>query len=175
MSYSIEEAKLSDASAIAQVHICSWKVSYAGIVSAEWLDRQTIEERTHNWRRNLSGQKDGAQTVYVCRDSRRLVAFATVGPSRSETFSDFAELWAIYVHPDYFSKGTGRLLLNCCIDHARSEGFSKMFVNVLRDNQRGRKFYEKTGAVLIPNSAGRVTLGEQEYDDVKYAWEKLER
>lgn len=173
MSINIRDARPADAEDIARMHIASWRAAYAGIVANEWLDSRDLNDNAKRWSDNLNAPKDKKQVTYLAYDGERLAGFATVGESRSDKYSGHAELWAIYAHPDYYGKGVGRALFNKCAAYAAEIGADKMFVNVLTDNPLGRNFYERMGAVVIPDSEGDVMLGEQSYRDIKYEWKEL--
>ena len=175
MKLNIREAKPEDAAQIAKLHIASWRAAYKGIVADEWLDSQDFEDRESRWFENLNKPPDRKQRTFLAFNESSLAGFATVGESRDDRYSEYAELWAIYTDPNFFGKGAGRALFEACRQYATELEYSKMFVNVLKDNQLGRDFYIRAGAELIPNSEGTVMLGEQEYNDVKYQWKELER
>jgi GNAT superfamily N-acetyltransferase len=56
-----------------------------------------------------------------------------------------AELYALYVHPDWWSTGTGRALMDRVLTEVRAEGYPRIILWVLRDNRRARRFYERVG------------------------------
>ena len=49
----IRRALPEDAATIARVHIDSWRETYAGIVSAEYLKNLSYSDRTARWEDNL--------------------------------------------------------------------------------------------------------------------------
>jgi ribosomal protein S18 acetylase RimI-like enzyme len=56
-----------------------------------------------------------------------------------------AELYSLYVAPDWWSTGTGRALMDRVLAGARAEGYPRIILWVLRDNRRARRFYERAG------------------------------
>jgi hypothetical protein len=50
----IREAKITDAAAIAKVHVDSWRTTYVGIVPTAYLAGLSHEQRAEEWRRTLS-------------------------------------------------------------------------------------------------------------------------
>lgn len=174
MKFEIREAHSKDAAKIGAVHLKSWHAAYTGIVSQSWLDSHDLDERARRWEDIISETHHKNRKIYVTSDQGEIRGFCAVGHSRDEAYQNHAELWCIYLHPDYFGKGMGHQLLSFCKNHAVESGFSEMFVNVLAENPLGRNFYERTGAVLMPGSEGKVKLGSEEYDEVKYEWKDLE-
>ncbi len=169
----IREAKPEDAAQIAEVHIKSWRQAYKGVVHQSYLDNGLdINERTKRWREGLSESRKG---TFLAFNGAALAGFATVGQSRDDGYSEYGELYAIYLDPDYFGKGVGKALLHRSLEYAIAQGFKKMFVNVLTDNKMGRDFYERMGAVPIENSEEELIIDGKPYLEMKYEWKELEQ
>jgi GNAT superfamily N-acetyltransferase len=56
-----------------------------------------------------------------------------------------AEVYAIYVLPDFWREGAGRALLATAVDHWQARGATTLVLWVLEANARGRAFYEAMG------------------------------
>ena len=56
-----------------------------------------------------------------------------------------AELYALYVHPDWWSTGTGRALMDRSLARVCAAGYMSITLWVLRDNARARRFYGRAG------------------------------
>src|SRR5262245_12630278 len=97
-------ATVADAAAIAEVQVASWHAAYRGIVPDAVLDAFVFEGRYPRWQKNLSDPAGAARTTVVLRDGR-VVAFASVGPSRDEPV--VGEVWALYAHPEAWHTGAG--------------------------------------------------------------------
>ena len=65
--------------------------------------------------------------------------------SRFDKWPDSGEIVSIYFLPEYFGKGYGKRLIEAVIDELRKDGYKEIFLWVLEDNKRARKFYEKCG------------------------------
>lgn len=172
IKYTLREAVPTDARAIAETHVASWRAAYRGIIDDAWLDGRTFEEREESWSKSLQDWND-SKAMYLAFDGVRLAGFAVVGAPRTDGYAGYAELHAIYNHPDYYGRGAGRILFDTAKDWARARGCTKMFVSLLRDNTLGREFYERTGAVMIPGSEGMVDFGENDYPCFKYEWKNI--
>ncbi len=57
----------------------------------------------------------------------------------------YGEIFACYVHPDWWRKGTGRLLMGHAIDGLVRSGRDDISLWVLEANDRARRFYEALG------------------------------
>lgn len=56
-----------------------------------------------------------------------------------------AELYALYVHPDWWSTGTGRALVDRSLARVAAAGYTSITLWVLQDNTRARRFYGRAG------------------------------
>lgn len=169
MSFIIRQAVNEDAVPIAQVHIASWRGAYKGIVDQGYLDNGLdLQASVDNWKLRL---KVNAKHIFVALDKGTIIGFAALGQSRNETLPNHAELYSIYLRPDYFKQGAGKALLNAAFNDAIDFGFTHMFVSVLKDSLQGRRFYERTGAQLISHSEDTFDIGGSAYKTVCYEWE----
>ncbi len=167
----IRAAKPDDAPDIAKLHIRSWQQAYRGIIHQSYLDHGlNFDEREKKWRNNLADSRKGTFLIF---DGDLLAGFATVGQSRDQKFSDYYELYAIYLCPDYFGKGVGGKLLRHVLVYTIKCGFNKMFVNVLSENRLGRSFYERMGAIYIKDSDTDLKIDGRPYSEIKYEWKDL--
>ena len=93
----IRKAKAEDAAEIAKVHVDSWRTTYKNIVSDEFLERMSYEERENMWKR-IFQSTGGEPCVYVTEKDGEIVGFASGGKERSGNYPDFdSELYAIYL------------------------------------------------------------------------------
>lgn len=167
----IRIANPNDAPNIAKLHIRSWQQAYRGIIHQSYLDHGlNFDEREKRWRNNLV---ESERATFLIFDGELLAGFATVGQSRDQKFPDYYELYAIYLCPDYFGKGVGEKLFLHVAVYTIECGFNKMFVNVLRDNRLGRRFYERMGGVYIKDSDTDLKIDGRSYSEVKYEWKDL--
>lgn len=59
-----------------------------------------------------------------------------------------AEIIAIYLLPEFWNSGFGKEILSFSIARAKDFGAKKIFLWVVVENKRARKFYEKNGFVV---------------------------
>ena len=126
----------ADFEAVAAVHVRSWQVGYAGIVPAEVLD--ALDPARLAARRRRQPTPPGAHTV-VAEQHGTIVGFASFGPHRGEPSEAAGELYAIYVHPDHWGRGVGRLLMATAIE-ALAPDYPEMRLWVLEGNHHARSF-----------------------------------
>jgi len=99
-----------------------------------------------------------------------MAGFVDFGPSRDDDADPgrVGEIYALYLDPAEWRKGYGSALLDQAIQALRARGFSDVTLWVLRNNQRGIKFYEATGfrqdgASKLERASQGVTLREERY------------
>jgi GNAT superfamily N-acetyltransferase len=162
----VRDATAADALRLALVHVASWQQGYAGMLPGELLDSLSVDSRTARWRDILAA--DLPATTLVVESDGQVMGFATIGDSRdSDAPTGVGELWSIYVHPDRWGTGLGFALhgaaLRALIDHGNQEAT----LWVLRQNERGRRFYERQG--WFADGAHKVGhKGEVPLDEMRY-------
>ena len=150
----VRPARLGDEQAIAEVHVRTWQVAYRGQVPDEFLDELSIAPRIAVWRSVLADPQPPANQAFVLEEDQRVVGFAHVMPSRdNDAGADAGELTAIYVDPQRWRAGGGRLLLDHAMTALRAAGFSVATLWVLGTNDGPRRFYEALG--WVPDGAAK--------------------
>lgn len=143
--WTVREAELCDAEAIAHVHVDTWRTVYRGQVPDEVLGGLSVSSRAGAWREVLGGEARPGQRTWVAEGDDSIVGFANAGPSRDpDADARTGEVYAIYVLPAYWDSGAGAALMERALQHLRS-GFAEATLWVLETNERGRRFYEKGG------------------------------
>jgi ribosomal protein S18 acetylase RimI-like enzyme len=165
----IRPATLDDAEGIAAVRRASWPAAYAGLLEPGVIDRVVANatpgrERasfgTQPWRRTLVAETaPGPAPDPAAAPVAVITGYASYGIERSvdgrprQARADgapgprppAAELYSLYVVPDWWPAGTGRALMGQVLTAVRAEGYTRIILWVLRDNRRARRFYERAG------------------------------
>ena len=134
----VRRATLTDATAIAEVHVASFKAAHRGLVP---LADVTVERREAGWRDVLARtQADGF--VLVAERDDRVAGFCHLAtPSRdADRGAGTAELTAIYVDPRQWRSGLGGALMRSAIDELTGR-WRELTLWVLAPNHRARSFY----------------------------------
>ena len=164
----IRLATVEDAMAIARVHVDSWRTTYRGILSEDYLRSLSYEQRSVSWRRGLS---EGTEFVYVAvDDTGQVVGFASGGPEREGKAVYRGELYAIYLLANAQRKGFGRQLLLAVARHLYEQGISGMLVWVLAENP-ARHFYEAMGGRYVRMKMEAV--GGDMLKELAYGWKDI--
>jgi len=163
----IRSAEVLDSEGIARVHTHSWQTAYRGLLPDEFLDGLSWQDRQGRWDAILADPS--TNTVYVAVNSQQeILGFASLGPCRDKDLIDEVpyELYAIYLAPQVWRKGIGGKLLNAVT--AGISGTNPVIsLWVLKDNLRGRAFYEKHD-FKFDGSTKMANLLGHELEEVRY-------
>jgi GNAT superfamily N-acetyltransferase len=149
---SVRVGVADDANAIACIHVRSWQAAYRGVVPDAVIDGFSVEQRERAWRERLSVRGEASFTL-VAELDRQLAGFCSVVlPSRDDDAGErTCEVAALYVEPDVWRAGVGRMLLNAALSLLRPEAWDDATLWVLAGNERARAFYERFG--FVPDGA----------------------
>ena len=149
-----------DRLAVSYIYEESWRYAYQGIVPQAYLDSIP----TGYWAAHLDAS--GRQSL-VMIDEGRFIGTASYGPSRFDQWPDDGELISIYLLPDYMGQGYGRALLAAVVAELTALGYEDIFLWVLEDNHRARRFYEQAGFAVtehvLEDTIGGKVLREVQY------------
>ncbi|MGC3874526.1 N-acetyltransferase family protein [Halomonas sp. GXIMD04776] len=163
----IEPATIEDARAIADIHIEAWRAAYRSIVSTDYLDTLSIEEKASVWRKAIIG---GTPQLLVARIEDEIVGWIAFGPCRDEgAKDDEGEIWSLYVKPACWSKGARRQLWCQAREYLIAQGFKTVRLWVLADNAQAIGFYRAMGFVCQSETPQKFFLNGQSLWELCYA------
>jgi ribosomal protein S18 acetylase RimI-like enzyme len=164
----IREATLTDASAIARIHVDSWRSTYRGLVSDDFLDNLRLEDRLARWEQLLSFQQSGT-FGYVAEDAPgQVVGFAYGGPERTGHPDYKGELWALHIAGPYQRAGLGKRLTSRGAERLQDMDLNSILIWVLTYNHPARRFYDRLGGVYVTERLEAFAGGSIE--EVAYGW-----
>ena len=143
----VRAATAADANAIAQIHVDAWRAAYRGTMPDDYLDSLQVAERERMWSGVLARPAPAKLVV-----NEPLTAFCYYGPSRDGE-EGVAEIYALYVRPDAWRQGAGRLLCEHAHADMRQREFPAVALWVLITNTLARNFYDRIG--YAPDGAER--------------------
>jgi ribosomal protein S18 acetylase RimI-like enzyme len=140
----IRHAIPDDASAIAKLHIDSCRAAYKDILPearSNGLDHVRV---TESFRKSISF---GAEDIYIVENSGRISGFiALIGDHHDHADKETVPgICTIYLAPEYWRKGIGRLMYQEGETILKSAGCTAVTFWVFADNMRARRFYEAMG------------------------------
>jgi len=148
VSVRVRTARAGDARALAEVHVRSWRATYARTVSGGALAGLDVGQRTATWRQRLAGDQDG-RAVLVAELDGAMVGFVLLGPT-PDTDHDPATtalVLSLHVDPVETGRGVGGVLLAHAVDALARAGFTRGTLWVVSANAGARRFYERAGWV----------------------------
>ena len=160
----------------ANVHIHSWRETYAGVIDDATLDELPIKfaERVERWQNIIDESLSACdkKTIVAVKD-KNIVGFARVGVDRDGAFEGAGELWSLYLLRACQRKQIGYLLLCEAMKFLRENGYRSAYAWVLAANPT-MAFYRRSGAV---ETGIRKTLdiGGKQYEAHAMQWNSLDQ
>ncbi|HEX8524668.1 MAG TPA: GNAT family N-acetyltransferase [Tepidisphaeraceae bacterium] len=169
---SVRKAILNDAPALAEVQMASWQQAYRDILPQHVINAWNAT-RPAQWYSYLRDPNHKTQN-FVCEIDSSIVGFALFGSCRDEGADarENAELYSLYIHPNYWRHGAGRALCANVVQAAGELQFADLCVWTFTANARSRRFYESIGFILQPARSKDITLEGLSFAEVCY-WQKL--
>jgi ribosomal protein S18 acetylase RimI-like enzyme len=143
MEITIRKAVPEDAYDYTICHISCFQSAYKGIVADDYLNNMLAEkeQRVERYKKNLT---DPGDCKYYCvMNAERMIGFLIINISRAADQSGVGEIWAIYLVEEFRNKGYGKEMLDFAINELRLVEPKEIFLWVLEENNRARRFYEK--------------------------------
>lgn len=169
--FQTRKAVYTDAEAIANVHINSWKNTYKDLLNEKDITNITYENRLALWETVLKMQKED-QCTYVILNEEKIVGFVNGGPERTKRFNHDSEIYTIYLLDEFQRLGLGADLLRVFAEDMKAKGNKSILVWVLKQNPSS-KFYERYKAEPIGEE--ETTIGEGTYQETAYGWKSIEK
>jgi L-amino acid N-acyltransferase YncA len=167
MKVTIRKAGLPDVKQMAKVHVDSWRTTYKGIVSDEYLKSLTYENREKLWEGALSQE---VYYVWVAEVKGEVIGFVSGGKERTNQYGYDGELYAIYLLSEYQRKGIGNKLVNSLAMNLKESGFTSLLVWVLADNP-SVQFYESLNPEKMASE--QIEIGGKDYEEIAYGWKEI--
>lgn len=171
----IRVATTADIPIIAGLHIEGWKAAYGGLVDQAYLDGLSLDKRINDWTGWMSSgetevllaQRDGQPAGWIAygRTQTPPPGSSPIRPTHS------AEIYGIYLHPDYWRQGIGGELLSKAAENLKNRKHVTLCLWVLEGNKRGVSFYEKMGGQRIGKKM--VTIGPSNLREICYGWRDI--
>ncbi|MFX0021307.1 MAG: GNAT family N-acetyltransferase [Candidatus Hermodarchaeota archaeon] len=172
------EANLSDLKGIIKVGVDTWKTTYGGIISDDFLQGLSYKDKEQKWRQRLEDRKHGAKIFVAEIEQDGIVGFALATLEKYNPLiisvqpeKYVGELCAIYVLKDHQDKKIGTQLVKLVVRYFLKNKTKSMIVWVLKENPYQR-FYEKMKGKYIGEQF--IEIGGKKYIEKAYGWENIE-
>ncbi len=137
----IRTARPEDSGPIARLDVETWQATYAGILGTPYLAGLKPARRETGWANVI---RRVPNDVHVAVDpAGEVVGFGSCGACRGEP-NFTAEVFTLYVAPDWQNQGIGRRLLVAMFGPLVELGHNSAVIWVLRENP-ARFFYQRLG------------------------------
>jgi ribosomal protein S18 acetylase RimI-like enzyme len=167
-------ATSSDAAALGDLHVASWRETYAGFLPDQMLNALSTESRSAMWSAILNQDAHWQADVFVSERDGAIVGFGACGGQRDNALLQQGfdgEIGAIYVRRASQGCGVGRSLMGLMAKALIAQRRTSAALWVLRENVPARRFYEKLGGILagekVEEESGAVLT------EVAYGWSDL--
>lgn len=135
-----------DCEQVAGIRIRGWQHAYRGLVPQSYLDGLDVGADAERHRARLLAGDGGVVNLVAEGEGGGLAGWAAFGPHRDgDVRTDDAELYALYVGPEHIGRGVGRTLMTEAALRCAAAGHRSMYLWVLKENARARRFYERAG------------------------------
>ena len=144
--------------AMSLIHAKGWRDTYADAVPADWMAENVTDERWVPTFRQYAAE--GINHGMLLYRGETPVSCVTYGPARigdqshgggeivhfdAAEYAGWGEIISFYTEPTERGKGYGGMLFEKAVGRLREAGFPCVYVFVLRENERSRRFYERHG------------------------------
>lgn len=154
--------KSDDINAIGKIYEKSWKYAYNGIIPKDYLDGISGD----SWLPHFENKE---MFSLVLLENDRFIGTSSYCKSRSEEFSGFGEIVSIYLLPEYIGKGFGARLFEATLNELIKLGYRNVFLWVLEENTRARRFYESRNFKLS-DKFNFINIGGRNLKEVAYIY-----
>ena len=148
----IRDFTIDDHASVCEIALDSWKVAY----SKRYTNKQ-IEEKIKDWYNKenhlgmISRINNRSLFFKVIEANNKIVGFCLGDITESK-------LSRLYVHPDYFNKGYGTLLLELFENILLKNKKSYIILSCDKLNDIGLDYYKKHGFIIIDEDAEDYVL-----------------
>jgi GNAT superfamily N-acetyltransferase len=171
MQYAIVVAQPTDASAIAALHVESWRSAYRGLYPDEFLDGPLLEERVRFWNARMHAPAPERRHVLTAAAEGALVGFACVLLDAEPDWGPLLD--NLHVKPAFKGHGIGTRLLSASREWAANAAPGQpMHLWVMEGNTAARRFYDRQGGTVAERTTVDVVPGTAQ-PVIRYSWPPL--
>jgi len=163
----LRAARAGDAESIAVLHTDSWRRTYRGMMTNEFLDGDALANRRHVWRERLNASHP-TQFVCVAQQDSRIVGFVCAFANEDPTWGSYID--NLHVAHGLHRAGIGTALMRsaaewlCRVDPKRG-----VYLWVMEANASAREFYHRLGA-LNAETVDKKDPGGGRAPNCRYVW-----
>ena len=153
----MRDARPADAESLARVQVTAWRAAYRALLPEALLADLSVTTVHGIWTARFAEPLPRSATL-VATDAGEVVGFAGVGPPLDgEPEPGEGWLYTLYLLPDRWGRGLGRLLHDAAVARLGALGFTTASLWVLDGNDRAIGFYRRAG--WAADGAARTDVG----------------
>ncbi|MET8892907.1 GNAT family N-acetyltransferase [Streptomyces albogriseolus] len=157
-----------DGAEVAAMRVRGWQRAYRGMMPQAYLDAMDVAAEAERQRARLAAGDGSVVNLVAEAEDGVLAGWAAYGPYRDGGVrTGDGELYALYLPPERIGQGVGRALLTEVTGRCAAAGLPRVFLWVLKENTRARRFYEAAGfapdGAEEPFEVDGVTVPEVRY------------
>jgi GNAT superfamily N-acetyltransferase len=164
---SIRSARASDAVAVAELQTLSWRNTYRGMLSDDFLNDKLFANRSELWNCRLGRPADNQYTI-VAQHDEDVVGFACAFGGENPKWGSLLD--NLHVQPTQRGRGTGKTLMAAIANWCSLE-YSKtgLYLLVFAQNAQARHFYERLGGKASGEVIWMAPDGTA-VNEIRYIW-----
>ncbi len=163
----LRTAQPGDAEAIAVLHTDSWRRTYRGMMTDEFLDGRALENRRSVWHERLHAS-DLNQFVCVAQDPSTTVGFICAFANEDPTWGSYID--NLHVVHSMRRQGVGGALMRRAAEWlCRVQPDRGVYLWVMEANASARAFYERLGAIDV-GTIDKEDPGGGRAPNCRYVW-----
>lgn len=172
----IRPAVTADAVGIAKVQVDAWRDAYVGFLPDQALIDMNATKASPRWMRIIVQMGDPRQFCVAVYDGK-VIGFCHGGAQRRaldpmrRRRPNVAEIYTLYVDPNFQGCGIGSALLLRVSRHLGEAGYSSLALSMLSGNRIARRFYEHLGGEMGEESPS-VVMGTP-VNEILYRWNDI--
>lgn len=143
MECGIISAGVEHADIVGLITARSWQAAYKGIVPDEYLAKVTPEFRAERFKTVLAQLPD--VEFYIALAEGNSAGVFNLHACMDEDAKGCGEIGVFYFLPEYWGTGCAVPAMEFALGRLKERGFEEVILNVLEENARARRFYEKQG------------------------------
>mgnify|MGYP001795317324 FL=1 len=140
-SIAIRSARPTDGHDLAMVHDAAWRFAYRGVLPGAELERMISRRGPEWWGKAVRRRVP----IVVLDDGKAVRGYVTYGASRVRSLPYRAEIYELYIQPEYAGLGFGRKMFRTVRQRLSRRGHDAVIVWSLAENDAACQFYERLG------------------------------
>jgi GNAT superfamily N-acetyltransferase len=173
----VREAKLTDAEAMARIQVAGWTKAYASFIPDRIPASYSVDVRRSEWQKRLAEPAPATVNLVAVEGARILGICGGGPPLRDETITEgdtdayTAQVYGLYVAPDHYGRGIGRLLLGRLAARLAASGHRNLCLWAFELNAY-RGFYDRLGGKAEARAVWHV--GDTVIREMAYGWADID-